>query len=144
MADPQQAVPKQAAATTTEKGLLDSIVEEGRLAKDDSARERGKDMVKQFVKEVLAGTITIGRDTDAMINARIAQIDHLISIQLNEVMHNAQFQKLESTWRGLKYLLDQSETGAGLKIKVLNVYKKELLRDRQLAPEFDQAAIFTQ
>jgi type VI secretion system protein ImpC len=87
MADPHQAVPQQASATTTEKGLLDSIVEEGRFGKDNAAQERGKDMVKQFVKEVLAGSIQISRDTDAMINARIAQIDHLISIQLNEVMH---------------------------------------------------------
>lgn len=142
MADPQQAVPQQAAATTTEKGLLDSIVEEGRLAKDDSARERGKDMIKQFVKEVLAGTITIGRDTDAMINARIAQIDHLVSIQLNEVMHAPEFQKLEGTWRGLRYLINNSETSDHLKIKVLNVNKKELLRDLQRAAEFDQSAMF--
>jgi type VI secretion system protein ImpC len=142
MADPQQAVPQQAAATTTEKGLLDSIVEEGRLAKDDSARERGKDMIKQFVKEVLAGTITIARDTDAMINARIAQIDHLISLQLNEVMHAPEFQKLEGTWRGLRYLINNSETSDHLKIKVLNVNKKELLRDLQRAPEFDQSALF--
>jgi type VI secretion system protein ImpC len=142
MADPQQAVPQQAAATTTEKGLLDSIVEEGRLAKDDSGRERGKDMIKQFVKEVLAGTITIARDTDAMINARIAQIDHLVSLQLNEVMHAPEFQKLEGTWRGLRYLIQNSETSDNLKIKVLNVNKKELLRDLQRAPEFDQSALF--
>jgi type VI secretion system protein ImpC len=142
MADPQQAVPKQATTTTTEKGLLDSIVEEGRLAKDDSARERGKDLIKQFVKEVLAGTITIARDTDAMINARIAQIDHLISLQLNEVMHAPEFQKLEGTWRGLRYLINNSETSDHLKIKVLNVNKKELLRDLQRAPEFDQSALF--
>ena len=77
-----------------------------------------------------------------MINARIAQIDHLLSIQLNEIMHHADFQKLEGTWRGLKYLLNQSETGAMLKIKVLNVSKKELLKDLQRAPEFDQSALF--
>ena len=142
MADPQQAVPQQASATTTEKGLLDSIVEEGRLGKDDAAKERGKDMVKQFVKEVLAGSIQISRDTDAMINARIAQIDHLISIQLNEVMHAPEFQKLEASWRGLRYLIGQSETSDKLKIKVLNVSKKELLRDLQRAAEFDQSAMF--
>jgi type VI secretion system protein ImpC len=77
-----------------------------------------------------------------MISARVAQIDHLISLQLNEVLHNAQFQKLESTWRGLKYLLDQSETGSKLKIRVLNASKKDLLRDLQRAPEFDQSAMF--
>jgi type VI secretion system protein ImpC len=142
MADRQQATQQKAAATTQEKGLLDSIVEEGRLAKDDSARERGKDMVRQFVKEVLAGSIQIARDTDAMINARIAQIDHLVSLQLNEVMHAPEFQKLEGSWRGLRYLIGNSETSDHLKIKVLNVSKKELLRDLQRAPEFDQSALF--
>jgi type VI secretion system protein ImpC len=77
-----------------------------------------------------------------MINARIAQIDHLISLQLNEVMHAPEFQKLEGSWRGLKYMMANSETGTQLKIKMLNVSKKELLRDLQRAPEFDQSAIF--
>jgi type VI secretion system protein ImpC len=57
-------------------------------------------------------------------------------------MHAPEFQKLEGSWRGLKYLLDQSETSEMLKIKVLNVSKKELLRDLQRAPEFDQSALF--
>jgi type VI secretion system protein ImpC len=94
------------------------------------------------VAQVLDGSMTIARDAEMMINARIAQIDHLISLQLNEVMHNATFQKLEGTWRGIKYLMDQSETGVMLKIKVLNVGKKELLKDLQRAPEFDQSALF--
>jgi type VI secretion system protein ImpC len=84
----------------------------------------------------------MGRDTEAMLNARIAQIDHLLSIQLNEIMHAPEFQRLEATWRGLKYLLSQSETNAMMKIKILNVPKKELLRDLQRAPEFDQSALF--
>jgi len=131
-----------AAAEVTELGLLDQIVDQGRFGKEGAARERGKDMVKQFVSEVLEGTITYAADTESMINARIAQIDHLLSIQLNEIMHHADFQKLEGSWRSLKYLLNNSETGTGLKIKVLNVSKKELLRDLQRAPEFDQSAMF--
>jgi len=66
----------------------------------------------------------------------------LISLQLNEVMHHPAFQKLEGTWRGIKHLLDQSETNDQLKIKLLNVSKKDLLRDLQRAPEFDQSAFF--
>jgi type VI secretion system protein ImpC len=143
MSDPHQAagVP-QAAERVVEGGLLDQIVEEGRLARDVAARERGKDMVKEFVSQVLQGEMTVSRDTEAMINARIAQIDHLLSIQLNEVMHHPSFQKLEGSWRGLRYLMDQSETSVMLKIRVLNVNKKELLRDLQRAPEFDQSAAF--
>jgi len=77
-----------------------------------------------------------------MINARIAQIDRLISAQLSEVMHHPSFQKLEGMWRGVKYLMDQSETGVMLKIRVLNCSKKELLSDLKKAPEFDQSALF--
>jgi type VI secretion system protein ImpC len=98
--------------------------------------------VKEFVTQVLEGSMTISKDAEAMINARIAQIDHLVSIQLNEVLHHQAFQKLEGSWRGLKYVMDQSETSDKLKIKILNVTKKELLRDLQRAPEFDQSALF--
>lgn len=138
---------KQAAAaaqeTTVEASLIDQIVDEGRLAGRDAAtRQRNKDIVKEFIGQFLEGSMTVSRDTEAMINARIAQIDHLVSIQLNEVMHHPDFQKLEASWRGLKMLMDRSETGTQLKIKVLNVNKRELLRDLQRAAEFDQSAAF--
>jgi len=145
MAEPKRgATPKAAAPTeqVLEKSLLDAIVEEGRMAKDDSAKERGRNLVKEFVGQVLEGSMTVTRDAETMINARIAQIDHLLSIQLNEILHHPTFQKLEGSWRGLKYLLDQSETSDQLKIKVLNVTKRELLRDLQRAPEFDQSTLF--
>jgi len=142
MSDTQRATAAETATTTGEVSLLDQIVEQGKLARDPASKERGKNLVKEFVTQVLEGAMTISKDAEAMINARIAQIDHLVSIQLNEVLHNQTFQKLEGSWRGLKYLLDQSETSDKLKIKVLNVTKKELLRDLQRAPEFDQSALF--
>ena len=134
--------PQAAYDQTVELGLLDKIVEEGRMGRDAAAKERGKDLVRNFVVEVLKGTVTIAPDTEVMINQRIAQIDELLSAQLNEIIHHADFQKLESTWRGLKYLLSQTETGEQLKIKIFNVKKNELLKDLQKAPEFDQSAMF--
>src|SRR5580692_1177754 len=110
MSNETQAQATAASTVTTEHGLLDQIVEEGRLARDPVARERGKNLVKEFVAQVLEGAMTVSKDAEAMINARIAQIDHLVSLQLNAVMHHPDFQKLEGTWRGLKYLMDQSET----------------------------------
>ena len=142
MSDVKKATAAQPVEVTAEHSLLDQIVEEGRLARDPAARERGKDLVKEFVNQVLEGAMTVSKDAEMMISARIAQIDHLVSLQLNEVLHAKEFQKLEGTWRGLKYLMDQSETSDKLKIKVLNVTKKELLRDLQRAPEFDQSAMF--
>src|SRR5689334_15423102 len=138
---PSAAAP-ETAEQQAETSLLDQIVEQGRLARDPAAKERGKNLVKEFVAQVLEGSMTLSPDTEAMINARIAQIDHLLSIQLNEILHNAAFPKLEGSWRGLKYMMDQSETSDKLKIKILNVNKKELLRDLQRAPEFDQSAMF--
>jgi type VI secretion system protein ImpC len=134
--------PAAATEQVAEKGLLDQIVEEGRVGTDAATRERGKSLVKEFINQVLEGQVTISKDTEAMINARVAQIDHLVSIQLNEILHYPQFQKLEGSWRGLKYLINQSETSPMLKIRVMNVSKKELLRDLQRAPEFDQSALF--
>jgi type VI secretion system protein ImpC len=128
--------------TTSEQTLLDQIVSQGRFDRDAATLARGRDMVKEFVSQVLEGHMTLTRDAEATIQTRIAQIDHLISLQLNEVLHYPAFQKLEGTWRGLKYLMDQSETSDMLKIKVLNVSKRELLKDLQRAPEFDQSALF--
>jgi len=126
----------------SEASLLDQIVEQGRFGKEADARERGRDLVKEFVAQVLDGSMIVAKDAEMMINARIAQIDHLLSLQLNEIIHHPQFQKLEGTWRGLKYLMDNSEAGVSIKVRVLNVNKKELLRDIERAPEFDQSALF--
>ena len=126
----------------SEQNLLDQIVSQGRFNRDPATLERGRDMVKEFVNQVLQGQMTLTRDAEASIQARIAQIDRLISLQLNEVLHYPAFQKLEGTWRGIKYLIDQSETNDMLKIKVLNASKRELLKDLQRAPEFDQSALF--
>jgi type VI secretion system protein ImpC len=143
MSNPAKEAAAQAVEVqTTEVSLLDQIVSQGRFGKDTVAQERGKDMVKEFVNQVLEGKMTLSRDAEATIGTRIAEIDRLISLQLNEVLHHPSFQKLEATWRGIKHLLDQSETSDNLKIKLLNVSKKDLLRDLQRAPEFDQSAFF--
>jgi type VI secretion system protein ImpC len=142
MAEAKQEKAQAAEAASAEASLLDQIVAQGRFGRDKGAQERGKDMVRQFVSEVLEGTITMAADTEAMLNARIAQIDQLISRQVNEIMHQEEFQKLEASWRGLRYMLSQTETSDQLKIKLLNVTKKDLLDDLRRAPEFDQSALF--
>jgi len=143
MADAAASTQAQGATVDAQEARLrDQIVEQGRFGVEAASRERGKDLVKEFVAQVLDGSMTIAKDAEMMINARIAQIDHLLSLQLNEILHHPQFQKLEGSWRGLKYLMDNSETGVGLKIRVLNASKKELLRDIEKAPEFDQSALF--
>jgi|SRR5215469_2757470 type VI secretion system protein ImpC len=131
----------QASAAADEASLLEQILT-ATPYKQAETRDRFTDTLKEFLADCLVNEVTVSRDTEALINSRIAQIDHLISLQLNEIIHHESFKKLEGSWRGLRYLLDHSETSDQLKIKVLNVSKNELLRDLQKAAEFDQSALF--
>jgi type VI secretion system protein ImpC len=130
-----------AESRTVEPGLLDQIIAQGRLARDEEQRSLAKDLIGEFVDQVLSG-MTVSKDTQASINARIGQIDALLSKQLNAILHHEDFQKLEGAWRGLHYLVHQTETSTMLKLKVMNVSKKDLLKDMERAPEFDQSALF--
>jgi type VI secretion system protein ImpC len=134
---------KEAKAVELEDGpvLLEKIIDSGRW-KDPGSRTLARDMIGELARQVMEGEIAVSKDTESMINARIAQLDALISKQLNEVLHHPEFQKLEASWRGLHYLIDKSETGTLLKIRVLNVTKQELSKDLERAVEFDQSAMF--
>jgi type VI secretion system protein ImpC len=131
-------------AVTASTSLLDQIIDEGRMAREESQKAWAKDLIGEFVGQVMEGTMVISKDMEAMINTRISQLDQLISGQLNAVMHHEAFQKLEGSWRGLQYLISKSETGQRMKIRVLNVSKKDLLKDMEKASEFDQSALFKQ
>jgi type VI secretion system protein ImpC len=122
--------------------LLSKILTEGRLGRDEIQVESAKDMIGQFVQDVMQGQLVMGRDMEASIVARIAEIDRLLTAQLNEIMHAEEFQKLEGSWRGLHHLVFESETSTMLKIKVMNVSKKDLGKDLEKAIEFDQSAMF--
>ena len=132
----------QSATGTAEASLLDSIVEQSRVAKSSTEHNRAKDLISELVKQVMDGTVTMSANLSATLDARVAQLDKLISDQLSAVMHAPEFQKLEASWRGLRYLCEQTSTGQQLKIKVLNTTKKELVRDFNTAIDFDQSALF--
>ncbi len=125
-----------------EVSLLDQILTEGKMARDDFQKEQAKDMIGEFVSQVMSGTLTMSKNMDVAINARIAEIDRLLSAQMNEIMHHQEFQKLEGSWRGIHHLVKNSLTGTMLKIRVMSVTKKELLKDFERALEFDQSAMF--
>ncbi len=125
-----------------ETDLLEQIIDESKMVRDESQRTWAREVIGEFAKEVMDGEMTVSEDTEAMINARIAELDRLISVQLNEIMHHEDFQKLEGSWRGLSYLVQQSETGENMKIRVMNITKKELLKDMEKASEFDQSMLF--
>lgn len=129
-------------STTQTLTLLDRIIADGRMAHDESQQGYARDMLAEFATQVLDEGMAIDKDTVAMINDRISQIDKLISDQLNEVLHHPDLQKLEASWRGLHMLVDQTETSSRLKLRLLNVTQKELQNDLEKAVEFDQSALF--
>ena len=144
MAERSQAKAKLSIAEEVQKegSLLDTIVAESRIARSDTERSRAKDLIGEFVQQVLDGAVVVKKDLETAIAARIAALDEAISAQLNEVMHAPEFQKLEGSWRGLHYLVQQSETGTMMKIRVMNVSKDDLRKDLERAAEFDQSALF--
>ena len=123
----------QVVETAQEGSLLDKIITDGRMGRDDFQKERAKDMIGEFVSQVMSGELTMSKNMDVAINSRIAEIDRLISSQMNEIMHHEDFQKLEGSWRGLHHLLKNSITGTQLKIKIMSVTKKTCLRIRTRA-----------
>ena len=139
MSDAQSAA--AGAATVTEEtgfGLLDQVIG----ATKQTERDRAQDLIKALTEEALKGTVTYSRNLTQTFERAIAALDAKISAQLNAVMHHERFLKLEGSWRGLNYLVMNSETGTGLKIRMMQCSKRDLSRDLQRAVEFDQSQTF--
>jgi type VI secretion system protein ImpC len=134
---------KTAAVVTHESGaLLEDILSKGFKARDDAQVERSKSLISDFVEQVMNGQLVMSKNLEASINARIAEIDRLLSAQVNEIMHHEKYQKLEASWRGLHHLVFETETSTMLKIRVMNVNKESLGKELEKAIEFDQSTVF--
>ncbi len=144
MSEEMKAETPASAGSAQNMSLLDQIVWEGKMAKDPSQTAYARDLVSEFASQVLDEGMTVSADTVTSIKSRIAAIDELLSAQLNELMHAPEFQAIEASWRGLHYLVQNTETGSSLKIRLLNVTKKEITTDLEKATEFDQSVLFKQ
>src|SRR3954454_21611746 len=118
--------------------LLDQVVAPTRQTEPDRAQE----LVKTLVEQAMSGTVTFDRNLGRTIERAIAAIDGKLSEQLNAIMHDPRFLKLEGSWRGLQHLFMNSETCTGLNIRMLNASKRDLTRDLTRAVEFDQSQLF--
>lgn len=108
----------------------------------DEYRPLGANLVNSFVWAALSAGWEGGNDVERVLQAGWVRIDRKLSAQVSEILHHPAFQKLEATWRGLRYLVYQTETGPGLKLRVLNATRAELERDLDRAVEFDRSAVF--
>jgi len=132
----------RAAPVESDISLLDQIVAQSRVAKSRSEHARARDLISELVNQVMDGTVIMSDNLSATLDARVAELDRMISAQLSAVMHAAEFQKLERSWTGLHYLVKNSTSSTGQQIRMMNATKKELVKNFQSALEFDQSALF--
>lgn len=134
-----QSSPSGAASTTESAGLLDQVIG----ATKQTERDEAATMIRVLTEQALQGTVTFDRNLLRTFNRAIAEIDHKLSEQLNQIMHHERFTKLEGSWRGLHYLVMNSDAPTTvLKIQLMQATKRELNRDLTRAVEFDQSTLF--
>lgn len=124
--------------------LLDQIVQNGKMANEPSQEPYAKKLIGQFAAQILDEDMKFSPDKGvvAMINERIAEIDDLLTKQVNAILHHPEFQALEAAWRGLNDFVFGTETSTRLKIRLMAVSKKELLNDLETAVDYDTSVLF--
>jgi type VI secretion system protein ImpC len=144
MAETQNTTQAQAATGTVEANEFASLLNKEFRPQTDSAKSEIENAVRTLAQQALASSQLISTDVVQTINAMIAEIDKKMSEQINKIMHAAEFQQLESAWRGLHYLVTNSETDDQLKIRVMNISKKDLHKTlkRYKGAAWDQSPIF--
>lgn len=116
----------QAAAGTLEMSEFGSLLQKEFKPQSDKAREAVENAVRTLAEQALVGTSVISGDVLATIEGLIAALDRKLTEQVNLILHTPQFQAVESAWRGLHYLVNNTETDETLKIRVMNISKNEL------------------
>lgn len=128
--------------TTTEGlSLLDEIVEASRLKPADDGYALTRAGLQAFIKE-LAGTKGEQKISGALVDEMIAELDAKLSAQVNEILHNESFSRLESAWRSMKFLVDNTDFRQNIKIEFINVSKSDLLDDFEDAPEVVKSGLY--
>ncbi|MBV5297030.1 MAG: type VI secretion system contractile sheath large subunit [Rhodoferax sp.] len=146
MATSSQAAQSGGAAgtTTSELGLLDKIVLEGHMVNEPSQSPYARKLIGQLASQILDEGMKTSPDKGVvtLINERVAEIDTILTNQLNAILHSEKFQALEGSWRGLHDFVFGTETGPQLKLRLLNVSKKDLLKDLETAVDHDTSVLF--
>src|SRR5215510_9410013 len=132
---------KVAQVAQTKEGEF-SLLDQAIASTKQTEPDRAKELLKTLTEEALKGTVTYSKNLTVTFNKAIQLVDEKLSKQLNAIMHHPSFTKLEGSWRGLNYLVMNSETGSQMRIKVMNASKRELYKDLSKAVEFDQSQTF--
>ena len=132
------------AGVSFEGSDLASLLQREFKPKSDEAKSAVEAAVQTLAQQALSKTQLIGNDVIKSINDMIAAIDKKLSDQVNEILHHEDFQKLEGAWRGLHYMVNNTETDEQLKIRVMNISKADLGKTlkRYKGTNWDQSPLF--
>jgi type VI secretion system protein ImpC len=130
------------AQTVEETTLLDDILGEAGMKSNVEGYETVKKGVQHLISEMLAPNRANEKIDKNVVDAMIAEIDARLSAQVNEILHHTQFMKLESSWRSLKYLVDQCDFRENIKVEMLNVSKDDLINDFEDSPEVVKSGMY--
>ena len=146
MADSKQQAQATAQVETIESSDFSSLLDKEFKPKSDRAKEAVENAVKTLAEQALGQTGLISDDSIRSIESMIAELDRKMSEQINLILHHEDYQRLESSWRGLHYLINNTETDEMLKIRVMNISKKELHKTlkRYKGVSWDQSPLFKQ
>jgi type VI secretion system protein ImpC len=132
------------AAATMELSDFDKLLNEEFRPKSEEADKAVKDAVRTLVGQALESANIVSGNAVKTIEGIIAELDAKLSAQVNEIIHNKEFESLESAWRGLSYLVNNTATGESMKVRVLNISKKDLQKTlkKYKGTSWDQSPLF--
>ena len=134
----------EAEAQVADKDAFSQLLQREFRPQTERARDAVSAAVQTLAEQVLANTAVVSTDAVRTIEALIAGIDKKLTDQINAILHHKDFQALEGAWRGLHYLVNNTETEEMLKIKVMNISKTELHKTlkKYKGTAWDQSPIF--
>jgi type VI secretion system protein ImpC len=130
------------AAVVQSPSLLDEILSEAKIKPKDEGYDIARRGVEAFISEMLAPHRSEERVDKALVDAMIAEVDRRLTAQVNEIMHHQEVQKLESSWRSLKFLVDRVDFRENIRVEMLNVSKEDLLKDFEDSPEVVKSGLY--
>ncbi len=142
MAEEQKEQQQNAERASGETSLLDDIIEATKIKPTDDSYSITKTGIQAFIDELLKPERQGEKVSKTIVDEMIADLDQKLSAQVNEILHNEEFQKLESSWRSLKYLIDNTDFKENTKITILNASKQDLIDDFEDAPEINQSGLY--
>jgi type VI secretion system protein ImpC len=130
---------KQAAQ---EVSILDEVVQATRLQPSDEAYSVTRKGIEALVSQLVEPGREVPKITQAVVDDMITEIDQKMSLQVDTILHHPDYQKMESAWRSLKFLVDRTDFRENTKIEMINVAKDELLEDFEDAPEVPKSGLY--